>query len=125
MGVVYEARHETLERRVALKVLLSGQEATVEDVQRFQLDAKAAARLEHPNVVRLFEHGRDPQGRWYMAMELVEGESLIGKLNRDGPLPARTAAELMLPIVRAMEAAHAQGILHRDLKPHNVLLTKD
>jgi len=124
MGVVYEARHVTLDRRVALKVLLAGPDATGEDVLRFQVEAKAAARLDHPNVVRVHEQGQDAEGHWFMAMDLVEGESLVARLEREGALDPREAASVVRDVARAVAYAHGQSVLHRDLKPHNVLLDR-
>lgn len=124
MGVVYEAQHAT-HGRVALKVLLAGELATGQDVDRFKLEARACASLSHPNVVRVYEHGQDPAGRWFMAMEFIGGESLEGVVGREGALQTLAAARIARDVARALEAAHAKSILHRDVKPHNVLMDGD
>ncbi|MFP5380458.1 MAG: serine/threonine-protein kinase, partial [Vicinamibacteria bacterium] len=124
MGVVYEATHPR-HGAVALKVLLAGDLATTEDVERFKLEARASSSLAHPNVVRVLEHGQDALGRWFMAMELVQGESLEAVVRREGPLPTLVAARVACDVARALEAAHALSILHRDVKPHNVLMDGD
>jgi WD40 repeat protein/serine/threonine protein kinase len=120
MGVVYEAYHPSLDRTVALKMILSGRLAGPGAVERFRIEAQAAARLEHPNIVPIYEVG-ECQGVPYYSMRLVEGGNLRQALS-DGPLPFVRAAELMVLAARAMEYAHQRGVLHRDLKPANVLL---
>ena len=117
MGVVYRARDVKLNRIVALKLIC----AIGADVSsRFRTEAETAARLQHPNIVQIYECGASAAGP-YVALEYVDGESLDRKI--DGtPLPAREAAELLLPLARAMHYAHGQGVVHRDLKPANVLL---
>jgi tetratricopeptide (TPR) repeat protein len=123
MGVVYVARSPSLGRRVALKVLLAGELATDEAVERFQREAQAAARLKHPAVVGVHEVGEDG-GRHYIVMDLIEGESLKARLTRSGPLPTGEAARLTLTLARGLAHAHQEGILHRDMKPANVLLDR-
>lgn len=123
MGVVYKARQVNLKRIVALKLILSGQLAGEEDVRRFHAEAEAAAKLDHPNIVPIFEIGQH-QGQHYFSMAYVEGESLARKLVA-GPLPPRAAAQLMKKVADAITFAHIEGVVHRDLKPANVLLDKD
>jgi WD40 repeat protein/serine/threonine protein kinase len=119
-GVVYRARHLRLKRVVALKMVRDGAHATADQLTRFQTEAEAVARLQHPNIIQIHEIG-EHDGLPYLALEFVEGGSLAQRL--DGtPQPARSAAELIETLGRAMHAAHQQGIVHRDVKPANVLL---
>jgi serine/threonine-protein kinase len=120
MGVVYRARQVSLNRIVAVKLILAGQLAEAADVRRFQAEAQAAASLDHPNIVPIYEFG-EFQGQHYFAMGYVEGESLAARLSR-GPLPQREAAELVRLAALAVEYAHRRGLIHRDLKPGNILL---
>jgi WD40 repeat protein/tRNA A-37 threonylcarbamoyl transferase component Bud32 len=123
MGVVYKARQRKLDRVVALKMILTGQLASAEEVQRFYLEARAVAQLEHPGIVPIFEVG-EHAGQPFFSMSFVEGGSLARRV-RDGPLPPREAAGLVERIAGAVAYAHERGIIHRDLKPANILLDKD
>lgn len=123
MGVVYKARHRKLQRVVALKMILSGQFASPEDVQRFSAEAQAAANLDHPGIVPIYEVG-ECEGRHYYAMGYVHGISLAVEL-ADGPMEPTKAAELAEKIAEAVQYAHDRGVVHRDLKPANVLLDED
>jgi WD40 repeat protein len=123
MGVVYRARQRSLGRAVALKMLPAGEEGDEEGAARLRAEAEAAARLQHPNIVQVFEVG-EQDGRLFLAMELVPGGPLARRL-RNGPLPPTEAARLVELIARAVHHAHRQGVVHRDLKPGNVLLTED
>jgi WD40 repeat protein/serine/threonine protein kinase len=120
MGVVYKARQVSLNRFVAVKMLLSGELASREFVQRFRTEASAAALLQHPNIVAIHEVGVH-DGQHYFSMDYVEGPSL-GKLVAQQPLPARRAASYVKTIAEAIHYAHERGVLHRDLKPTNVLI---
>ena len=120
MGVVYRARQMTLNRIVALKMILAGRLATDEDITRFRTEAEAAARLQHPHIVAVHDVGAI-DGQHYFSMDFIEGTSLAQKL-QNGPLPGRTAARYVRLIARAIHHAHKQGILHRDLKPSNILI---
>jgi serine/threonine protein kinase len=120
MGVVYKARHLRLKRVVALKMVLARAHAEAEQLARFRSEAEAAARLQHPNIVQIYEVG-EQDGRPYFALEYVDGGSLAQHL-AGAPLPAETAAALVETLARAMHYAHQQGVVHRDLKPANVLL---
>jgi predicted Ser/Thr protein kinase len=123
MGVVYRALQIPLNRTVALKMILTGKLADEEDIQRFRTEAEAAARLQHPNIVKVHEVG-EFQGNHYFTMEYIEGQSLAQRLS-EGPLPGRHAARYVQLIARAVHHAHRQGILHRDLKPSNILIDAD
>ncbi len=123
MGIVYRAWHLRLNRPVALKMLLAGAYAEPADRERFQREAEAVAALRHPNVVQLYDAG-DVDGRPYFTMELVEGCSLAEHI-QGTPQPARPAAALVATLADAIEVAHQSRILHRDLKPGNILLAAD
>ncbi|HYH64857.1 MAG TPA: serine/threonine-protein kinase, partial [Urbifossiella sp.] len=123
MGVVYRARQRTLDRYVAIKMLLAGPSAGSQELERFRRETAALACLRHPNIVQVYDAG-DVEGRPYFAMELVEEGSLARKL-AGVPQPARPAAELLATLAGAVEAAHRAGVVHRDLKPANVLLAAD
>jgi serine/threonine-protein kinase len=120
MGVVYKARQLGLERVVAIKVLPFGTFTRDEFIRRFQLEAGAAARLRHPNIVTIYEVGR-ADGFPFFSMEYVEGATLAD-LVRGGPLEPGRAVRLVRAVAEAIHYAHQQGILHRDLKPSNVLV---
>lgn len=120
MGVVYKARQVCLNRLVALKMILAGQLADPQDVERFRAEARAAAALQHPNIVAIYEVG-ESEGQHYYAMEFVPGDSLAN-LVRENPLPAKQAAAVVATLARAVHYAHLNGVVHRDLKPSNVLL---
>ncbi len=126
MGVVYEARHRTLGRRVAIKVLhasdptLPGAELRAE---RFLREGRAAASVQHSHVVDVFDFGVD-EGVPFLVMELVEGETLAQRLSRERRLSPNSLVELLLPVLSAVAELHAAGIVHRDLKPANILLAR-
>ena len=120
MGVIYKARQISLNRLVALKMILSGHLAGEDDVKRFHVEAEAAARLDHPAIVPIYEVGQH-DGQHYFSMAYVEGRSLADQL-RDGRLEPSSAAALTKEIADAVAYAHERGVIHRDLKPANVLL---
>jgi serine/threonine protein kinase/tetratricopeptide (TPR) repeat protein len=123
MGVVYKARQVALDRAVAIKWILAGTGATQQDVTRFRQEAEAVASLQHANIVQVYDVGQ-VQGRPYIVLEFVDGGTLARKLG-DKPLPPRQAAQYVQTLARAVQAVHQRGILHRDLKPGNVLMAAD
>jgi serine/threonine protein kinase len=123
MGEVYRARDPRLGREVAIKVLPAGCSSDAERLRRFEQEARATAALNHPNILALFDIGRQDDFP-YIVSELLEGETLRVRLAA-GPLPARKAIEYALQIVRGLAAAHDHGIFHRDLKPENIFVARD
>ncbi len=121
MGVVYRAFDRNLRRPVALKVLLAGTHASPEDVARFAREARTAAQLSHPNIVPIFDVG-EHDGYAFYTMGLIEGTSLLRLMRERKRLGARAAVEIAVRIARALQHAHAHGVVHRDVKPANVLL---
>jgi serine/threonine protein kinase/formylglycine-generating enzyme required for sulfatase activity len=122
MGVVFKARQIKLNRIVALKMILAGQLASELDIQRFLTEAEAAANLDHPRIVPIFEVGQH-QGQHFFSMGYVDGTSLSQKI-ADGPLPPRDAAEMLVKICEGIAYAHDRGVIHRDLKPANILIDR-
>ena len=120
MAVVYKARQRSLNRIVALKMILAGPLAGEEDVRRFHAEAEAAAILDHPGIVPIYEVG-EHEGQHFFSMGYVEGESLARRL-ASGSLAAKEAVELMVAVAEAVAYAHGKGVIHRDLKPANILL---
>ena len=124
MATVFRAFDTVLERPVALKVLDEEQMADEQSVERFSHEARAVARLAHPNIVAVLDRG-EQDGRRFIVFEHVEGETLKERLDREAPLPPREVADLGAAVARALDCAHANGVVHRDIKPQNVLLTAD
>ena len=120
MGVVFRARQTKLNRLCALKMILSGEFAGADDIQRFHTEAQAAANLQHPGIVPIYEVG-EFEGRHFFSMGLIEGSNLQKRI-AEGPLKERDAAGIVIEIARAIEYAHQQQVIHRDLKPGNILL---
>jgi serine/threonine protein kinase len=134
MGVVYKARQISLGRQVALKMIRSAVVASELELQRFEMEARAAAMLDHPNIVPIYEVG-EQEGQHYFTMRLVEGENLAERLRVNAAVPtaeagrvrqnSRQAALLVRKLARAIHHAHQRGILHRDIKPSNILLDQN
>ena len=122
MGVVFKARQTSLNRTVALKMILAGKLASPVLVQRFQTEAEAAANLKHPNIVAIHEVG-EHEGQHYFSMDYIEGQTLAERM-RQGPMPLKQAARCVQTIAGAIHYAHQRGVLHRDLKPSNILLDR-
>lgn len=120
MGVVFRARQLKLNRVVALKMILAGQFASQEDVQRFYIEAEVAANLDHVGIVPIYDIG-EHEGQHYFSMGFIEGESLADKVRR-GPMPIREAVSVTKMVADAIAYAHQNGVIHRDLKPANVLI---
>jgi eukaryotic-like serine/threonine-protein kinase len=124
MAAVYLAEDRVLERQVAVKVLSPPYAQDSGFVERFRPEARTGARLSHPNIVAVFDSGSD-DGQHYLVMEYVPSESLAELLARQGRLAPRRAAEVAVQVCAALSAAHAQGVVHRDVKPANVLVDPD
>ena len=123
MGVVFRARELGRGRIVALKRLLRGAGSRAQDVERFRVEAMAAADLAHPHIVPVFQVG-EHEGQPFFTMQYIEGTTLARRL-ADGPMPGLDAARLLVPVCRAIHSAHDRGILHRDLKPSNILIDRE
>ncbi|MGH2829880.1 MAG: protein kinase domain-containing protein, partial [Actinomycetota bacterium] len=115
MAEVFDARDTVLERRVAIKILHATYGADSEFVERFRREAMAAGRLNHPNIVQVYDWGRSEEGAAYMVMELVEGSTLREILNRRGSIPAPEAARIAQQVCGALEVARRAEIVHRDI----------
>ena len=124
MGIVYRATRKTDQGQIAIKMILRGDFASPADLERFQAEAEAAARLAHKNIVPIYEIG-EHEGRAFFCMKLIDGGTLTERLVKTGPLRPRQAGLIMVDIANAISYAHSQGVLHRDLKPSNILLDED
>ncbi|MCA3748542.1 MAG: Stk1 family PASTA domain-containing Ser/Thr kinase [Rubrobacter sp.] len=124
MADVYLAHDDILDRDVALKVLSSQYASDEEFVERFKREAQSAAALAHPNIVSIYDRGETEDGTYYIAMEYLPGGTLKDRILRSGALPPKTAAAVALQIAEALKAAHQRGVIHRDIKPHNILITE-
>jgi serine/threonine-protein kinase len=123
MGAIFRAEHVHLRKEVALKLLRPELSALPDLAERFRREAEIAASLEHENIVRVTDFGRSPEGWLFLAMELLEGESLFERM-RSGPIPPAEAIAILSQSCAGLEAAHARGVVHRDLKPENVFLCR-
>jgi beta-lactam-binding protein with PASTA domain/tRNA A-37 threonylcarbamoyl transferase component Bud32 len=124
MAEVYLAHDRELGRDVAFKRLRQQYAQDEEVVERFEREARSAASLNHPNIAAVYDRGKTEDGSYYIVMELVSGGNLKERILEDGPLPTSKTAELGLQVAHALQAAHEQGVIHRDIKPQNVLLTE-
>jgi serine/threonine-protein kinase len=124
MGIVYEALHVVIEKRVALKVLRSDFSSRPEVVERFRQEAKSASRIGHEHIVDISDFGETPSGQSYFVMEFLEGEDLANVLARESTLAPDRALRIVKQCCRALGAAHAKGIVHRDMKPENIFLVR-
>jgi serine/threonine protein kinase len=124
MGVVLKAQHRRMKRTVAIKVLSSAAMKQAGTVERFHREAEAAAKLSHPNIVTAYD-ADEHQGMHYLAMEYVEGKDLATVVKEHGPLPVQQAVECILQAARGLQYAHSRGIVHRDIKPGNLLLDNE
>ncbi|HEX2288292.1 MAG TPA: protein kinase, partial [Gaiellaceae bacterium] len=124
MSSVWKAHDRLLDRTIAIKLLHEQFTQDEEYVERFRREARSVAQLSHPNIVTVIDRGED-EGRQYIVFEYVEGENLKQLIERSGPLPVRDALLLTLQMARALGFAHERGLIHRDVKPQNVLLNED
>lgn len=123
MGIVYEAVHAVIEKRVALKILRNDFSSRPDVVQRFRQEAKSASRIGSEHIVDISDFGETPDGSSYFVMELLDGSDLATVLQRETTLPLSRAADILLQCCKALGAAHSKGIVHRDMKPENIFLT--
>jgi serine/threonine protein kinase len=124
MAAVYLAEHSGVGSNIVLKVLLPDLADNQNAVERFLQEAKIASEIHHDNVIDIFYSGRSPEGQVFLAMEYLQGSSLLGLLDNEGPMPWARAKPIFLQICAALSAAHARGVVHRDVKPENVLVVQ-
>lgn len=124
MGAIYKARQISMDRIVALKILLHDQRGDPISVERFRHEAYLASRLKHPNAIIIHDFGQTGDGLLYIAMEFLPGETVKERCRKVGPLPVNAAVKIMTQVVRTIGEAHRMGLIHRDLKPDNIFLTE-
>lgn len=124
MGMVFRATQTSVQRPVAVKTLHPTLAAAPQFFERFKREAEMASRLRHPNIITIYDFGRTPDGTCYYVMELLEGESLKQAVKREGPMSIARAVEVVLQSARALGHAHEQGVIHRDIKPHNIMVQR-
>jgi eukaryotic-like serine/threonine-protein kinase len=124
MGTVFAGTHTWTDRRVAVKILAPEYARNETIVHRFLQEARTAASLQHPSVVDVLDMGEDADGTVFLVLELLQGEPLTGLIEREGPLDPSRTLELLIPIMRALVAAHRRGIVHRDIKPDNIFISR-
>lgn len=125
MGSVFEAEHTLIERKVAVKVVHEEFSSSEEVVGRFFREAQASSAIGHPNIIEIFDVGKEEDGTAFIVMELLRGKTLAAKLKEDGAMPPTQAVSVILQVLSALAASHEKGIIHRDLKPDNVFLAID
>src|SRR4051794_31713766 len=123
-GVVYRAKQLSVDRTIAIKVLGAHVSSDPSWVKRFHNEARAAARLDHPNTVRLIDFGETKEGLLFIAMEFLQGKSLAEENVRLGKLPVQRVLRILGQVCQSLQEAHSQGIIHRDIKPDNVFLVE-
>src|SRR5215468_7460668 len=124
MGSVYEAEDQRMRRRVALKLLHRDYVNPMDAGRRFRREARAAARIRHPNVVVIYDYGQRRDGSWFIVQELLEGVDLRRYLEKRVRLPHAEALDLLIPIMGAITEAHRMSVIHRDIKPENIFLAE-
>ena len=126
MAIVYKAKDHVLNRDVAVKVLRDEYTTDSDFIKRFNIEAQSAANLQHPNIVAIYDVGHEEENNlYYIVMELIKGKTLKEIINKDEKLSWKWAINIAIQIASALENAHKNGIVHRDIKPHNIMITED